>query len=171
MTLHSYSDPEPDAIERREAIIRGFTAHALNTAGELVLKDRSAQYGPVEENFALVADYWTTYIHDLLRFYGVDYSTFALTAHDVGIMMVLFKLARASGPFKDDTYHDMIGYAALSYGIAKAGLEDVEDDKASLSENPTGGENPSGDPENGQPTGPECGVLPCGNTEPPTRVH
>lgn len=58
--------------------------------------------------FALIANLWSVYLeHDV-------------SAHDVGIMMALLKIARIKdGRFKADSYIDAAGYIACAAEIAK----------------------------------------------------
>lgn len=128
--------------DARDAFIRKHAAEALDTAKKLITQDRAEDYGSAEENFDLVAQYWTIHLRAILKFHGVDPETFGLSEHDVGIMMTQFKLARIWGPFKADNYDDGIGYLALAKGLAKLG---IEDDKELESQNPTSGQNPVGD--------------------------
>jgi hypothetical protein len=66
----------------------------------------------VENNFALIANYWTVYK-------GVEFS-----ANDVGVMMALLKIARIqSGQRKDDNYVDAAGYLACAGEIGKSAKE------------------------------------------------
>ncbi len=75
----------------------------LKTAADIVTKDRNNQYGEPEENFENIAAFWS------------DYLNVTVDARDVGVMMILFKVARAmeSGGTLD-TYIDIAGYAACT---------------------------------------------------------
>lgn len=76
-------------------------AECLNTAEEIVTKDRNSQYGEPEDCFALIARLWT------------DYTAVSLSPADVAAMMILLKVARVrNGKAKDDSWVDMAGYAA-----------------------------------------------------------
>ena len=75
----------------------------LEEAKQIICNDRNAQYGEPEDNCALIAELWTAYI-------GVE-----LDSYDVGMLMVLFKIARLiSGTYKRDSLVDLIGYAACA---------------------------------------------------------
>ncbi len=79
----------------------------LKRAAEIVTKDRNEQYGEPEDNFENIARLWSAYLLT-----GID-------ALDVGIMMILFKIARTPitrGTL--DTYIDIAGYAACAGEIA-----------------------------------------------------
>ncbi len=73
----------------------------LNTALELVTRDRNESYGDPADNFPDIAAFWTTYK-------GVAFS-----AHDVGAMMMLVNIARIkTSPHQPDRWIDCAGYAA-----------------------------------------------------------
>ena len=81
--------------------------HILEQADRCVTVDRNAQYGEPEDNFEIIAKFWS------------DYLGFGIDAHDVGIMMTLFKIARiGSGGIKEDNYIDAAGYIACAGEIA-----------------------------------------------------
>ena len=84
-------------------------AECLNTAEEIVTKDRNSQYGEPEDCFALIARLWT------------DYTAVSLSSADVAAMMILLKVARVrNGKAKDDSWVDMAGYAACGAECAAA---------------------------------------------------
>lgn len=86
----------------------------LLTAEKYVNGDREQQYGTPENNFQAIADLWTVYMGNNQGRWNI-----AFTAHDVGIMMALLKIARiASGQAKSDNYIDLAGYAACAGEIA-----------------------------------------------------
>lgn len=65
--------------------------------------ERGVEYGKPEDNFAIIARLWRAYL-------GV-----AVNAHDVAMMMVLFKVARAkASPEHTDNLTDIAGYAACA---------------------------------------------------------
>lgn len=75
----------------------------LEEAKQIIRSDRNKQYGEPEDNFSCIADLWTVYL-------GIG-----LNGYDVGMMMVLFKLARMmTGGYKRDSLVDLIGYAACA---------------------------------------------------------
>ena len=72
-----------------------------------VCGQREHEYGSPENNFADIAKLWSI-------FKGVEF-----TAHDIGIMMALLKIARIKdGQIKDDNYVDGAGYLACACEIA-----------------------------------------------------
>jgi hypothetical protein len=94
----------------------------LETALEIVMKDRQNDYGTPESNFATIAEYWTTYLNSR----GLEGY---VTGFDVAAMMALLKIARiASSPAKEDNWVDLAGYAANGAEIApkKVNTETVQ---------------------------------------------
>lgn len=82
-------------------------AEILDAAKKIVTGDREKQYGKPEDNFAVIAEFWTTYIgHPIF-------------SEDVAIMMALLKIARIrSGNYKADSFVDGVGYLSLAAEIA-----------------------------------------------------
>jgi hypothetical protein len=81
----------------------------LSAAEQCVCTSRQEEYGPIENNFALIARLWCEYLD----------TDKPITAHDVAMMMALLKIARiATGAFKEDSYVDLAGYAACAGEIA-----------------------------------------------------
>lgn len=75
----------------------------LDTAKEYVNVDRAATHGDAESNFGLIAAYWSAHLNR------------NISAHDVAVMMTLFKLARMkSNPAHVDSAVDAAGYSALA---------------------------------------------------------
>lgn len=87
----------------------------LKTAEEIVTKDRNAQYGEPEDNFAVIAEYWGTYLSQHNGGRAV-----LLTPMDVALMMVLFKLGRltTARAVTLDSFVDAAGYVACAGEIA-----------------------------------------------------
>ena len=68
---------------------------------------RRADYGPVEENFARIARFWSAYLQNI----GHDVT---LSAGDVAPMMRMVKEARlCRTPAHRDSLVDLVGYALL----------------------------------------------------------
>lgn len=79
----------------------------LKTANVAVNKDRQATHGKPERNFESIARLWTAYLEK------------EITPVDVGMMMILLKVARQkSNPAYEDNYVDMAGYSACAGEIA-----------------------------------------------------
>lgn len=83
-------------------------AEILDAAKRIVTGDREKQYGSPENNFAVIAEFWTTYIGH------------PISSEDVAIMMALLKIARIrSGNYKADSFVDGVGYLSLAAEIAR----------------------------------------------------
>jgi hypothetical protein len=77
---------------------------SLDEAKTVICGERQDQYGNPEDSFALIADYWGTYLN-----------LESLSSMDVAHMMMLFKIARCQGQKpKRDNYVDLQGYAAIA---------------------------------------------------------
>lgn len=75
----------------------------LKTAERVICKDRNQIYGGPEKSFSKIAEFWSAYL------------SHEITAQDVALMMVLFKVARiCTGIPKLDNCIDMVGYAACA---------------------------------------------------------
>lgn len=82
-------------------------AEILDAAKKIVTGDREKQYGSPEDNFSVVARFWSTYA-------GREF-----TPVDVAMMMTLLKVARIkTGHYKADSYIDACGYLACAAEIA-----------------------------------------------------
>ena len=78
----------------------------LQAAEKIVTSDRENTYGSPEDNFKLIARFWSHY----LRYH--------IEPIDVANMMTLLKMARAAtGKFNADNYVDIAGYAACACEI------------------------------------------------------
>lgn len=89
-------------------------AKVLETALELVTKDRANQHGDAYHQHSSIADFWTIYLVNK----GLMEPDRAIEAHDVAQMMVLMKISRAMlGGFNVDNFIDQCGYSALTYAI------------------------------------------------------
>ena len=85
----------------------------LESARTCVCTDRNKQYGEPEDTFKAIAEMWMSHF----KAKGYDVS---ITATDVAIMLIEFKVARAitaKSP-KSDTFIDIAGYAACGGEIA-----------------------------------------------------
>ncbi len=77
----------------------------LAKAEACVCGQREEDYGTPEDNFGVIANLWSVYLH------GVN--TDNLTSEDVSMMMVLLKVARIKNNGGTiDSYVDIAGYAA-----------------------------------------------------------
>ena len=76
-------------------------AEILEAARVCVCGEREQDYGSPENNFEIIAGFWTAYK-------GVPF-----TPNDVAMMMALLKIARIkSGGGTTDSFVDLAGYAA-----------------------------------------------------------
>jgi len=76
-------------------------SEVLDIASRIVTVDRAADHGDMEDNFTLIARYWSFHL-------GMN-----IEAHDVPVMMTLLKLARIkSNPRHEDNWIDGCGYLA-----------------------------------------------------------
>jgi len=81
----------------------------INESNECITKDRAATHGDAEDSFNNIAFLWTWWINTRQD------QSIKLSAHDVAIMMSLFKHARIAGnAFHLDNYVDSIGYQAIA---------------------------------------------------------
>lgn len=79
----------------------------LDTAKDYVTKDRASDHGDMEDNFEMIADFWSTYLDR------------RIVVYDVGAMMALLKVARIrSNPKHPDNWVDGAGYMACGGEIA-----------------------------------------------------
>jgi len=82
-------------------------AQLLDTAKELVTRDRNATHGEPEDTFGLIAAYWSAHLDR------------EITSADVAIMMNLMKCARLrANPSNPDNWLDGIGYLACGGELA-----------------------------------------------------
>ncbi len=99
----SMSDEVPTTGNERRAKL-------LEAVKGAVCRDRQNTYGDAEDNFAVIADLWTTYK-------GVPF-----TPEDVAVLMLLVKVARLkSSPGHLDNWVDAAGYAVCGGGIVSKG--------------------------------------------------
>ena len=77
-------------------------------AKRIVNGHRQDDYGSPEDSFQNIANYWNAYFTQIY-----DKREDGLTAEDVAIMMVLFKIARLGHGYTRDSVVDMCGYSAI----------------------------------------------------------
>lgn len=82
-------------------------AHLLERAGECVLHERNATYGPPTQDFDRIAAMWSIlFNHDF-------------TSHDVARALIVLKLSRLNhSPSHLDNWVDIAGYAACGWECA-----------------------------------------------------
>lgn len=80
--------------------------HDVLTQASNLIGERGADYGGIENNFANIANIYTTMT-------GNEF-----TAYDVALIMVAVKMARIrQSPYKDDNYVDAINYMAFAHEL------------------------------------------------------
>ena len=83
----------------------------LDEAKDVINGERQNHYGDPEDSFALIAEYWSTYMEK------------NITPQDVAMMMVLFKLARESHQHKRDNLVDAAGYLGILGDMCEGGQD------------------------------------------------
>lgn len=81
----------------------------LLEAHQTINGERQNVYGSPEDSFALIADYWTTYLRSTIE----KETRSCFTASDVAMMMALFKIAREANQHKRDNILDAAGYLGI----------------------------------------------------------
>ena len=97
----------------------------LSEVKKIICNDRNEQYGEPEDSFKNIAEYWHTYLeHNCL----VPDIGFHITARDVAIMMVLFKLGRMETSYFQsyDSFIDAIGYMTCATDIEYPKSKDTD---------------------------------------------
>lgn len=88
--------------------------NALKTAETLINGDRNNQYGPPTQDFHRTAGLWTIYLD----------GKSVIEAYDVAAMMALLKISRLTWkPENEDSWIDLVGYAACGYECVMEKLE------------------------------------------------
>ena len=102
--LNGLSEEYRKALEEQMNSTKNLREYCLEEAMKIV-KDRNCQYGSPENNFALIARFWSAYLDT------------SITSVDVAMMMGLLKIARAkgSGYSSMDSFVDLAGYAACGF--------------------------------------------------------
>lgn len=102
--LNGLSEEYRKALEEQMNSTKNLREYCLEEAMKIV-KDRNGQYGSPENNFALIAHFWSAYLDT------------SITSVDVAMMMGLLKIARAkgSGYSSMDSFVDLAGYAACGF--------------------------------------------------------
>ena len=79
----------------------------LDTTKQLISGDRDGQYGSPKKNFEMIAVRWSQIL-------GADVAPW-----QVGLMMADLKMARLiTGGLKEDSFLDLVGYAAIAGELA-----------------------------------------------------
>ena len=97
-----------DRVKAVEAIKAPMGARLFDVAKSIINGHRQDDYGTPEDSFQNIANYWNAYFAQIR-----DKREDGLTAEDVAIMMVLFKIARLGHGYTFDSVVDMCGYSAI----------------------------------------------------------
>lgn len=81
-------------------------------AADIITGDRQTDYGPPEVNFQRIANLWNDHME-----------TTMFTPRKVAELMLLLKIARTVNSPTEDSYVDLIGYAALAGEMAETEKE------------------------------------------------
>lgn len=85
----------------------------LEQALKCVCGDREQDYGSPENNFACIANLWSSYLANRIQTAVNAGKGWIITPADAAAMLALLKIARiASGHAKADNWIDLAGYAA-----------------------------------------------------------
>jgi len=83
----------------------------IENAKTLISGQRAIDYGDAKDNFERIASAWNWWLRTRL--------SSDLTSNDVALMMALLKMARLrDNRLHEDSYCDLIGYAALAGEVA-----------------------------------------------------
>lgn len=86
----------------------------INKAKSLIQGDRQEQYGSPVNNFATIAEFWSTYLRGKYKFQG------ELNSDDICQMMMLLKQSRLmNNANHTDSKVDIMGYLLIQEGINK----------------------------------------------------
>ena len=83
----------------------------LDDIKEILNGDRNESYGDPIDSCSIISTYWNSY----LKHKGDK----IISAEDIPIMMILFKIAREAHKHKEDNLKDIIGYAVIADYIHK----------------------------------------------------
>ena len=101
-------DPPQAVTAAKEPARRVIGSNIFEMAKKIVNGHRQDDYGSPEDSFQNIANYWNAYFAQIY-----DKREDGLTAEDVAIMMVLFKIARLGHGYTKDSVVDMCGYSAI----------------------------------------------------------
>ena len=104
----NYYDPPKAVTAAKEPSRKVIGSDIFEMAKQIVNGHRQDDYGSPEDSFQNIANYWNAYFAQIH-----DKREDGLTAEDVAIMMVLFKIARLGHGYTRDSVVDMCGYSAI----------------------------------------------------------
>jgi hypothetical protein len=85
----------------------------LAKATELINGDRKEDYGDAYLNHMRIAEFWNNYLETENK----------ITPTDVAMMMMLVKVARLMHTYKEDSFVDICGYAALAGEMSRVDVK------------------------------------------------
>ncbi len=110
----------------------------LAEAMSIINGARQDTYGKPEDNFATIAEFWTTYMRASRKRLPPDSPVlfhFRISPGDVAIMMTLLKIARiATGTQTRDSFVDAAGYIGIAADMDKASEQSVEPGRSAETE-------------------------------------
>lgn len=104
----NYYDPPQAVTAAKEPSRKVIGSDIFEMAKRIVNGHRQDDYGSPEDSFQNIANYWNAYFAQIH-----DKREDGLTAEDIAIMMVLFKIARLGHGYTRDSVVDMCGYSAI----------------------------------------------------------
>lgn len=111
-----YTDPKFYDFIESEDKIKSKREIILNKAKDCVLKDRQSTYNSPEDNFKVIAEFWSVYLTASMV---TENGKVLITSEDVASMMILLKTARViQNPKHEDNWIDIAGYAACGGEVA-----------------------------------------------------
>ena len=91
--------------------------YVLVEALDTINGERQDVYGSPEDSFALIAEYWNTFLRSTksqrTNVRSEHFCIADLTPSDVAMMMTLFKIAREANQHKRDNCVDAVGYLGI----------------------------------------------------------
>lgn len=94
-------------------------------AADIITGDRQSDYGPPEVNFQRIANLWNDHME-----------TTMFTPRKVAELMLLLKIARTVNSPTEDSYVDLIGYAALAGEMAETERKEQYLDSITMKDTP-----------------------------------
>ena len=107
-TCENYCDQSQAVTAAKEPSRKVIGSDIFEIAKKIVNGHRQDDYGSPEDSFQNIANYWNAYFKQV-----ADDREDGLTAEDVAIMMVLFKIARLGHGYTKDSVVDICGYSAI----------------------------------------------------------
>ena len=97
--LQRYGLTFPDAKPLTQSVVQPQEETVLDAAARLVAGSRAADYGAVDESFAVISSLWSTILNS------------EVTSRQVGLCLIALKLSRYMHSSTRDSLTDICGYA------------------------------------------------------------